>query len=80
MSCPDCIIGTILEGEPTGIISAEMDGAYFAANPEGPSTRAVILLTDVFGLPVKNGKILADKFAKELHCDVWAPDYFAGMS
>jgi len=56
-----------------------IDGAYFAAGSDATqSTKAVLLLTDVFGLPLKNSKILADVFAKEVGCDVWVPDMFNG--
>ena len=74
--CPHCINGSVLEGEPTGTM---IDGAYFAAGTDASlSTKAVILLTDVFGLPLKNSKILADVYAKEVGCDVWVPDMFDG--
>ncbi|KAG5635240.1 hypothetical protein H0H81_011956 [Sphagnurus paluster] len=80
MSCPDCTAGEFLPGEPTGTLSTL--GAYLAASPSssqsGHSKRAIVLLTDVFGLPLKNCKIVADHIAKELSCDVWVPDYFAG--
>ena len=53
--------------------------AYFHPAPDGaPSSRAIVLLTDVFGLPLKNCKIMADEFAKRVGCDVWVPDLFAG--
>lgn len=79
MSCPDCTTGGILPGEPTGHISSQ--GAYFAAAPsDSPNPKhTIILLTDGFGLNLKNSKILADNFAKELRCDVWVPDYFDGQ-
>ncbi|KAJ6531634.1 Alpha/Beta hydrolase protein [Mycena vulgaris] len=77
MSCPDCFKGTVLEGEPTGVVS-EFEGAYYAAG--GTSRRAIILLTDIFGLPLNNPKILADNFAQHLMCDVWVPDLFAGRA
>ncbi|KAF7299105.1 DLH domain-containing protein [Mycena indigotica] len=79
MSCPNCFTGELLDGEPTGKTS-EVDGAaYFAPGPENAtSKRAIILLTDIFGLPLKNSKILADNFAKCLECDVYVPDLFAG--
>ncbi|KAJ7918922.1 hypothetical protein B0H13DRAFT_2433265 [Mycena leptocephala] len=77
MSCPDCFKGSVLEGEPTGVIS-EFEGAYFASGGNPDSKRAIILLTDAFGLPLKNSKILADNFALYLKCDVWVPDFFAG--
>lgn len=76
MSCPNCFKGEILAGEPTGTIS-DIQGAYYAQSSE-PSTRAVLLLTDIFGLPLKNSKILADFFAEQLKCDVWVPDLFDG--
>ncbi|KAJ7784599.1 Alpha/Beta hydrolase protein [Mycena metata] len=77
MSCPDCFKGAVLDGEPTGSIVASQDGAYFAPG-NGDTKRAIILLTDIFGLPLKNSKILADSFAQHLGCDVWVPDLFAG--
>lgn len=77
MSCPDCKTGGLLPGEPTGTLSNQ--GAYLAPAPNHEtSKRAIIFLTDGFGLPLKNSKILADNLAKELECDVWIPDYFAG--
>lgn len=76
-SCPDCTKGVELSGEPTGVI-LDIQGAYFAAGPQETSSRAIILLTDIFGLPLKNSKILADNLAKRLNCDVWVPDLFNG--
>ena len=79
MSCPDCLTGGFLPGEPTGSISTQ--AAYLAPAPADlteSSKRAICLLTDAFGLDLKNCKIMADNLAKELHCDVWVPDYFAG--
>ncbi|KIP03729.1 hypothetical protein PHLGIDRAFT_37277 [Phlebiopsis gigantea 11061_1 CR5-6] len=76
MSCPQCTQGYILPGEPVGSM---VDGVYFSPAPEGASsTKAVFLLTDVFGLALKNNKILADELAKRVGCDVWVPDLFAG--
>ncbi|KAF8208909.1 Alpha/Beta hydrolase protein [Mycena galopus ATCC 62051] len=77
MSCPDCFRGSVLDGEPTGHIS-DLDDAYFAPGGNPGSKRAIILLTDGFGLKLKNPKILADHFALHLKCDVWVPDFFAG--
>ncbi|KAF7318700.1 DLH domain-containing protein [Mycena chlorophos] len=83
MSCPNCFTGAVLDETPTGHTS-DIDGvAYVAPGPEdaagaGGNKRAVILLTDIFGLPLKNSKILADNFAKSLACDVYVPDLFAG--
>ncbi|PPQ76098.1 hypothetical protein CVT26_004605 [Gymnopilus dilepis] len=81
MSCPNCISGDVLKGEPTGSIRSDYQGAYFAPGPGGdeqPSKRTVLIFTDAFGLALKNCKIMADEFAKKLECDVWIPDYFNG--
>jgi len=55
---------------------------YYAQAPEPrvptAEKRAIILLTDVFGLPLGNPKLLADGFAKEVGLDVYVPDMFAG--
>ena len=79
MSCEQCTQGYILPGEPAGTI---VDGAYLAQAPEdaassGPK-RAIVYLTDIFGLPLKNSKIIADELSKRVGCDVWIPDLFAG--
>ncbi|KAJ7813047.1 hypothetical protein B0H14DRAFT_2855287 [Mycena olivaceomarginata] len=70
MSCPDCFKGSVLDGEPTGVIS-EIDGAYFAPGPSDANSGS-------HRLNLKNPKILADQFALHLACDVWVPDFFAG--
>lgn len=54
------------------------DGAYYAPAPTGEGRRAILLLTDGFGLELKNCKILADRLSSRLGCDVWVPDYFKG--
>ncbi|KAJ3528367.1 hypothetical protein NMY22_g9447 [Coprinellus aureogranulatus] len=82
MSCPRCNEGYILPGEPKGSIQPDSQGAYLATptdvDASAKSKRAVLLLTDVFGLPLKNCKIIADEVAERLKCDVWIPDYFNG--
>ena len=78
MTCPQCTQGYILPGEPRGTF---VDGAYFSPAPEGgSSTKAIVFLTDIFGLGLRNCKILADAYAKKVECDVWVPDLFAGAS
>ncbi|KAJ7512633.1 Alpha/Beta hydrolase protein [Mycena galericulata] len=77
MSCPDCISGSFLSGEPAGTL--DIDGAYHTPAPatasEAQKKRAVILLTDAlsppFGLPLVNCKLIADQLAERLTCDVW---------
>lgn len=80
MVCERCVQGGILEGEFTGRMEG---GAYLAPAPgEGPLSAGpktcIVLLTDVFGLPLKNCKIIADSLAKKLGVDVWVPDQFGG--
>ena len=80
MSCPRCAEGYILAGEPKGGIRDDFLGAYLATPNNGvtETKRAVLLLTDVFGLPLKNCRIIADEVAERLQCDVWIPNYFDG--
>ena len=90
--CQKCTEGFILPGEPSGSMQ-RVEGvaheAYFAPAPSlaaedagseqaNPKKAAVVLLTDAFGLPLVNCKIMADLFAKEVGCDVWVPDLFNG--
>jgi len=78
-SCEDCTKGFTLPGEPVGSIISDFDGAYFSPGPvEGYSKRSIVLLTDIFGLPLVNPRLIADRFAKTLSCDVWVPDVFNG--
>jgi dienelactone hydrolase len=53
---------------------------YFTAAPNDATerTKAIILLTDIFGLPLPNPKIVADQLAEQVGVDVWAPDLFNG--
>jgi hypothetical protein len=79
VSCENCTKGFILPGEPVGSIVSEFDGAYFSAGPvEGNTKRSIVLLTDIFGLPLVNPRLIADHLAKSLSCDVWVPDIFNG--
>jgi hypothetical protein len=41
-------------------------------------TKAIVLLTDVFGLPLPNPRIVADHLAEHVGVDVWIPDFFNG--
>lgn len=83
MSCPDCFRGSILDGIPSGAIK-EVGGvdAYFVSGASEPTSKTfgVIYLTDAFGLALVNSKLIADKIANELACDVWVPDLFDGRT
>ncbi|GJE97180.1 dienelactone hydrolase-like protein [Phanerochaete sordida] len=80
MKC-HCYQGYLLEGEPRGQL---VEGAYFAPAPESKSgtedtpSRAIVVFTDIFGLGIKNPKIIADELAQRVGCDVWVPDLFDG--
>ncbi|TRM64079.1 dienelactone hydrolase [Schizophyllum amplum] len=80
MSCPNCVRGVVLPGEPEGTMRTDLDAYLASPNKSGdqwtPSTHAVVLLTDIFGLKLVNCKIMADRFSRELGCDVWVPNIF----
>jgi hypothetical protein len=85
LPCEHCLTGHVLPGEPKGSFK---DNAYYISGvPEGATKsdstarsdkRAIVLLTDAFGLALKNPKILADDFARHLKCEVFVPDLFNG--
>ncbi|KAI0283913.1 dienelactone hydrolase endo-1-3,1,4-beta-D-glucanase [Russula aff. rugulosa BPL654] len=77
MSCTYCYKGFALPGEPKGTIVGQ---DYFTAAPNDATqpTKAIILLTDFFGLPLPNPRILADQLAEQVGVDVWVPDFFNG--
>jgi len=64
-----------MTAEPTGRM---VDDVYLHESPSGNKTRAVVLLTDIFGLPLVNSKLVADEISNKLDCDVWVPDLFNG--
>ena len=55
---------------------------YFSAAPNDATqwNKAIVLLTDIFGLPLPNPRIIADHLAERVGVDVWVPDYFDGAS
>lgn len=75
ISCEHCVGGNIIPGEPKGTMLPD-GSAYIAEGVD--KTRAIIFLTDIFGLPLVNCKIMADRLADEVGCDVWVPDLFEG--
>jgi carboxymethylenebutenolidase len=80
LPCKDCVSGYILPGDPRGTLLS--DGSYLTKPEKGNNAnsekRALVLLTDSFGLQLQNPKILADSFANHLGCDVFVPDLFNG--
>jgi dienelactone hydrolase len=55
---------------------------YFTPAPSSATDRskAIVLLTDIFGLPLPNPRIVADHLAENVGVDVWVPDFFNGAS
>jgi dienelactone hydrolase len=53
---------------------------YFTPAPADATqrTKAVVLLTDIFGLVLPNPRIVADLLAERVGVDVWVPDFFNG--
>ncbi|KAG9043987.1 hypothetical protein FS837_008925 [Tulasnella sp. UAMH 9824] len=83
--CPDCLSGYILPGEPSGeMVKAVTSSpeAYLSSKHtkplQGGQKKAIVLLTDIFGLPLVNCKILADAFNESVGVDVYVPDLFKG--
>ncbi|KAH8833224.1 dienelactone hydrolase endo-1,3,1,4-beta-D-glucanase [Flagelloscypha sp. PMI_526] len=79
--CKDCVSGTVQLGEPQGKIEEINGVTTYIATPtvDYPKDKAVIVLTDVFGLPLTNNKLLADSFAANGFYTV-VPDIFNGDS
>jgi carboxymethylenebutenolidase len=79
MTCTYCYKGFALPGEPKGTMVGQ---DYFTPAPKDATqqTKAIVLLTDIFGLPLPNPRIVADQLAEQVGVDVWVPDYFNGAS
>ena len=75
--CEQCLQGNKLSGTPSGTFDGT---AYFHPSSPPDSKRAVILLTDIFGLKLVNPKLIADQYSERLKCDVWVPDFFNGTA
>ncbi|KAI0304477.1 dienelactone hydrolase endo-1,3,1,4-beta-D-glucanase [Multifurca ochricompacta] len=69
--------GIVLPGDPKGSM---VGPNYFTPAPTDAKqkTKAIVLLTDIFGLPLPNPRIVADHLAEHIGVDVWVPDFFNG--
>ncbi|KAL5537020.1 hypothetical protein ACEPAF_843 [Sanghuangporus sanghuang] len=79
--CKECVTGVTHEGEPTGKIEG-INGVqtYVAFPPTGKEydkTKAILYLTDVFGIQLANNRLLVDDFAKN-GFQTYAPDLLNG--
>ncbi|KZW03102.1 alpha/beta-hydrolase [Exidia glandulosa HHB12029] len=74
--CKDCVVAVTHEGTPTGKIEQIGGVDTYVALPEGdyPKDKAVLFLTDVFGIKFPNNQLLADDFARNGFA-VYMPDY-----
>ncbi|KAH9980337.1 dienelactone hydrolase endo-1,3,1,4-beta-D-glucanase [Lactifluus volemus] len=80
MSRTNCYKGFVLPGEPKGSM---VGPDYFTPAPPDATqqAKAIVFLTDVFGLSLANGpnpRIVADHLAEQVGVDVWIPDFFNG--
>ncbi|EJT99860.1 hypothetical protein DACRYDRAFT_101010 [Dacryopinax primogenitus] len=82
--CADCLKGKRLPGTPGGdMLKIGVTDCYYARASDAVRTpaaekSAILVFTDIFGLPLPNPKIMADGFAMEIGVDVYVPDLFAG--
>jgi len=77
--CKDCISGVRHEGTPEGTYE-EINGIKtYVATPktDHPKNKAIIYVTDVFGIELPNHLLLADDFARN-GFKVYIPDLFKG--
>jgi len=85
--CKDCLKGVTHEGTPEGKIETIGGIECYVATPtvDYPKDKAVLLLTDVFGLGLVNNKLLTDDYARNgfktitpdiLNGDPVSPDAF----
>jgi len=80
MSCENCTRGDVLPGEPKGTMIGD---AYFHPAPPhitetSASKKAIVLFTDIYGIPLVNNRIIADKISEQVGVDVWVPNLFDG--
>ncbi|OCH96354.1 alpha/beta-hydrolase [Obba rivulosa] len=77
--CKHCISGVRHEGIPEGKIETIGDVECYIATPnvDYPKDKVLLFLTDVFGIPLNNNKLLADDFARNGFRTI-VPDILAG--
>jgi len=77
--CKDCISGVRHEGTPEGTYEEIKGIKTYVATPKTdyPKDKAILYLTDVFGIELPNNRLLADDFARN-GFKVYVPDLFEG--
>ncbi|KAI0630599.1 alpha/beta-hydrolase [Trametes polyzona] len=77
--CKHCVSGVRHEGTPEGTTTQIAGIETYVATPSGeyPKDKAILFLTDVFGLKLENNRLLADDYARN-GFKVYVPDLFNG--
>ncbi|KAL0477078.1 AIM2 [Acrasis kona] len=78
MSGSCCFKGHIHTGEPKGTTIKLAGTETYFAEAEKFDGRALLFLSDAFGLELVNNKLLVDSFAKQANLNVYMPDQFNG--
>ncbi|KAK9486464.1 dienelactone hydrolase [Lipomyces starkeyi] len=60
-----CMEGYAHHGEPAGTLAKYTDFDIYVAKPAVATDKAIVYLTDIFGLPFTNHKLIADNFAQQ---------------
>jgi carboxymethylenebutenolidase len=88
--CEHCVAGYELPGTPAGteetiggkkvyVASSQNVDANTPAQSSAPTSKnAIVVITDIFGLPGGNNQMIADQLAQELSADVYVPDIYDG--
>lgn len=79
MSCSHCVVGKQYLGSPQGKTEVLGGVPCYVGTPtvEYDQKKALILLTDIFGVTFSNNKLLVDDFARKGYRTI-APDYLNG--
>ncbi|KAG8880337.1 hypothetical protein FRB99_004812, partial [Tulasnella sp. 403] len=73
--CQSCTEGYRLPGEPKGqVVTLGFQQAYRTVTEGGH--KAIVLLTDAFGMTIPNGQLVADTISERLNITVFVPDMF----
>jgi hypothetical protein len=81
MSCPECFSGHKHFDDPQGRVEVVHGRECYIAEPKGkPPKGIIIIISDAFGLPFVNNKILADHYSSMGDFKVYLPDFFDGTA
>lgn len=73
-----CTVVNLHEGTPVGEFKALHGVDTYVTGQENPSSRVVVIVTDIFGYNLPNTMLNADKFAKHGNYQVYIPDILMG--